>query len=197
MLACLALVIVQLVNIQVVRAPALRASAFNPRNAGKQYDNQRGDITPPMAPFWRSPSDRPPAPTTMRGCIPRALCMRRLSAIRRHTTKPPASRTSTTTRHHPHAPGPDTLADTRVRPAPVVERQPDPDDRSDPSTGCPHCSQPDRRIEQGCSRLRREPENRSGPGRLLHTDVRPRCPGVAGCRGREARRLRRLQPEGL
>lgn len=44
MLACLALVILQLVNIQVVRAPALRASAFNPRNAGKQYDNQRGDI---------------------------------------------------------------------------------------------------------------------------------------------------------
>ncbi len=44
MLVCLALIIVQLVNIQVVKAPALHASAFNPRNAGKHHDNQRGDI---------------------------------------------------------------------------------------------------------------------------------------------------------
>ena len=45
MVACFALAIVQLVNIQVVKAPALRASAANPRNAGKQYDNQRGTIS--------------------------------------------------------------------------------------------------------------------------------------------------------
>ena len=40
----LALVIVQLVNIQLVKGPALRSSSYNPRNQGKQYDNQRGDI---------------------------------------------------------------------------------------------------------------------------------------------------------
>jgi peptidoglycan glycosyltransferase len=44
MVVCLGLVVVQLVNIQVVKAPALRESAFNPRNGGKQYDNQRGEI---------------------------------------------------------------------------------------------------------------------------------------------------------
>ena len=44
MVICFGLAIVQLVNIQVVKAPALRASASNPRNEGKQYDNQRGDI---------------------------------------------------------------------------------------------------------------------------------------------------------
>ena len=40
----LSLVILQLVNIQVVKAPALRASTFNPRNQGKALDNQRGNI---------------------------------------------------------------------------------------------------------------------------------------------------------
>jgi peptidoglycan glycosyltransferase len=44
MVVCLGLVIVQLVNIQVVKAPALRASPYNPRNQGKQYNNQRGGI---------------------------------------------------------------------------------------------------------------------------------------------------------
>ncbi len=44
MVLCFALAMVQLVNIQVVKAPGLRASAANPRNAGKQYDNQRGNI---------------------------------------------------------------------------------------------------------------------------------------------------------
>jgi penicillin-binding protein A len=44
MVLCFGVAIVQLVNIQVVKAPALRASASNPRNAGKQYDNQRGSI---------------------------------------------------------------------------------------------------------------------------------------------------------
>ena len=44
MVVGLGLVIVQLVNIQLVKAPSLRASAFNPRNQGKQYDNQRGNI---------------------------------------------------------------------------------------------------------------------------------------------------------
>jgi peptidoglycan glycosyltransferase len=44
MIVCLAAVIVQLVNIQLVRGPALRESAANPRNASKVYDNQRGNI---------------------------------------------------------------------------------------------------------------------------------------------------------
>ena len=44
MIVCLAAVIVQLINIQLVRGPALRASANNPRNASKIYDNQRGNI---------------------------------------------------------------------------------------------------------------------------------------------------------
>jgi penicillin-binding protein A len=44
MVVCLVLVIVQLVNIQVVKAPSLRTSAFNPGNEGTQYDNERGDI---------------------------------------------------------------------------------------------------------------------------------------------------------
>jgi peptidoglycan glycosyltransferase len=44
MIVCLSAVIVQLVNIQLVRAPALRDSANNPRNSSKVYDNQRGNI---------------------------------------------------------------------------------------------------------------------------------------------------------
>jgi peptidoglycan glycosyltransferase len=41
---CLSLVVVQLVNIQFVKGPALRASASNPRNQGKGLNNQRGSI---------------------------------------------------------------------------------------------------------------------------------------------------------
>jgi penicillin-binding protein A len=41
---CLSLVIAQLVNIQLVKAPALQTSANNPRNAGENADNQRGKI---------------------------------------------------------------------------------------------------------------------------------------------------------
>jgi len=44
MAVCLALVIVQLVNIQLVRGPSLRASASNPANASKVFQNQRGNI---------------------------------------------------------------------------------------------------------------------------------------------------------
>ena len=44
MVICLGLVVVQLVNIQLVKAPALRASPYNPQNEGKAYNNQRGDI---------------------------------------------------------------------------------------------------------------------------------------------------------
>ncbi len=44
MVICFGLTIVQLVNIQVVKAPSLRASAANPRNEGKQTENQRGNI---------------------------------------------------------------------------------------------------------------------------------------------------------
>jgi peptidoglycan glycosyltransferase len=44
MIVCLAAVIVQLVNIQLVRGPALRQSAANPRNASKIYNNKRGNI---------------------------------------------------------------------------------------------------------------------------------------------------------
>jgi cell division protein FtsI/penicillin-binding protein 2 len=40
----LSLVVVQLVNIQFVKGPALRASASNPRNQGKALNNQRGSI---------------------------------------------------------------------------------------------------------------------------------------------------------
>jgi peptidoglycan glycosyltransferase len=43
-MALFGLVIIQLVNIQYNRAPALRASSFNPRNEAKAADNQRGDI---------------------------------------------------------------------------------------------------------------------------------------------------------
>jgi peptidoglycan glycosyltransferase len=41
---CFGLIVVQLVNIQFVKAPALRASPYNPRNEGQQFDNQRGSI---------------------------------------------------------------------------------------------------------------------------------------------------------
>jgi penicillin-binding protein A len=44
MLLCFSLVLVQLVNIQFIKAPALRASPDNPRNEGQQYDNLRGNI---------------------------------------------------------------------------------------------------------------------------------------------------------
>jgi len=41
---CFSLVIIQLVNIQFVRAPSLRASVYNPRNRAKVFDNVRGSI---------------------------------------------------------------------------------------------------------------------------------------------------------
>jgi peptidoglycan glycosyltransferase len=44
MITCFAVAIVQLVNIQLVEAPALRASPDNPRNAVEAADNFRGDI---------------------------------------------------------------------------------------------------------------------------------------------------------
>jgi penicillin-binding protein A len=44
MLLCFSLVLVQLVNVQFLRAPALRASSYNPRNISQKYDNDRGDI---------------------------------------------------------------------------------------------------------------------------------------------------------
>jgi peptidoglycan glycosyltransferase len=44
MLLCFGAVIVQLVNIQYAKAPQLRASPNNPRNAAKSDDNFRGDI---------------------------------------------------------------------------------------------------------------------------------------------------------
>jgi peptidoglycan glycosyltransferase len=45
MMICFALVIVQLVNIQYRKAPALAASPFNPRVAALRFDNLRGTIT--------------------------------------------------------------------------------------------------------------------------------------------------------
>jgi penicillin-binding protein A len=63
MIVCLSAVIVQLVNIQLVRAPALRDSANNPRNSSKVYDNQRGNICASdgtlLAQSVRSASARP------------------------------------------------------------------------------------------------------------------------------------------
>jgi peptidoglycan glycosyltransferase len=44
MMACFALAIVQLVNIQYAKAPGLRASPNNPRSVEKAADNLRGDI---------------------------------------------------------------------------------------------------------------------------------------------------------
>jgi penicillin-binding protein A len=44
MMACFALAIVQLINVQLVKAPALAASAGNPRNAARKADDMRGDI---------------------------------------------------------------------------------------------------------------------------------------------------------
>jgi peptidoglycan glycosyltransferase len=44
MTVCFCLVVIQLVNVQFVKAPALRASPYNPRNVAKVFDNQRGDI---------------------------------------------------------------------------------------------------------------------------------------------------------
>ena len=44
MLLAFALVIVELVNIQLVKAPSLRASLYNPRNQTEVYNNDRGNI---------------------------------------------------------------------------------------------------------------------------------------------------------
>ena len=44
LMVCLGLVIAQLVNIQLVEAPSLRASVNNPSNQSKVYDNNRGNI---------------------------------------------------------------------------------------------------------------------------------------------------------
>jgi peptidoglycan glycosyltransferase len=45
LMLCFALVIVQLVNIQLRRAPALATSPFNPRVSDQHFDNLRGTIT--------------------------------------------------------------------------------------------------------------------------------------------------------
>lgn len=44
MVACLGLVIVQLVNIQLVRAKSLATSPYNPRISSQRYNNPRGEI---------------------------------------------------------------------------------------------------------------------------------------------------------
>ena len=44
LVVCLGLVIAQLVNIQLVKAPSLRASVNNPGNQSKVDDNNRGNI---------------------------------------------------------------------------------------------------------------------------------------------------------
>jgi peptidoglycan glycosyltransferase len=44
LVVCFGSVIVQLVNIQYAKGPALSASADNPRNEGKAAENFRGDI---------------------------------------------------------------------------------------------------------------------------------------------------------
>ncbi|HEX3794642.1 MAG TPA: hypothetical protein VHV57_09085, partial [Acidimicrobiales bacterium] len=44
LIVCFVLVLLQLVNIQVRKASSLNASAENPRNLAKQFDNDRGTI---------------------------------------------------------------------------------------------------------------------------------------------------------
>ncbi len=44
LILCFTLILLQLVNIQVRQASSLNASANNPRNITKQYDNNRGVI---------------------------------------------------------------------------------------------------------------------------------------------------------
>ncbi len=44
MMVCFALVVVQLVNIQLVKAPSLASSQYNPRVASQKFDNPRGTI---------------------------------------------------------------------------------------------------------------------------------------------------------
>jgi penicillin-binding protein A len=44
MIACLGLVVIQLVNIQLVRGKSLASSSSNPRVASQRYDNARGEI---------------------------------------------------------------------------------------------------------------------------------------------------------
>jgi peptidoglycan glycosyltransferase len=44
LLLAFTLVVAQLVNIQLVKAPSLQTSAFNPRNQAKSFDNNRGNI---------------------------------------------------------------------------------------------------------------------------------------------------------
>ena len=45
MVACLGLVVAQLVNIQLVKAKQLQTSPYNPRVAVLRFDNPRGTIT--------------------------------------------------------------------------------------------------------------------------------------------------------
>ena len=52
LVVCLGLVIAQLVNIQLVKAPSLRASVNNPGNQSKVDDNNRGNIYLSDGTFW-------------------------------------------------------------------------------------------------------------------------------------------------
>ena len=101
MILCLSAVVVQLVNIQLVRGPSLRESAANPRNASKVYDNQRGNIYASdgtlLAQSVRAPSAHPYL-YVRRSRRDRSI--RRLLAIHPSITERQGSRTSTTSNSH-------------------------------------------------------------------------------------------------
>ena len=126
MLVCLGLVIVQLVNIQVVKAPGLRTSGFNPRNAGKQYDNQRGDINASdgtlLAESVRSSAS---AYHFVREYPQGSLYAQIVGYSSAYYGTAGIENEYNDAAHHPHPPRSDAFADAGIHPAPHLEGQPD------------------------------------------------------------------------
>ena len=197
MLGCLGLVIVQLVNIQVVMAPGLRKSAFNPRNAGRQYDNQRGNIFASdgtlLAESVRSSSTaylyarEYPQGSLYSQVVGYSSAYYGTAGIENQYNQQ-LTPTPCPPRRSPRR---------RLQPLQTSHRQPtltiDPTCRQTAGAALKQIDG----NEQGRGRVRVESNDRRGPGRLLMPTFDPECAGLAERRRPESGRLRLLQPEGL
>ena len=153
MVICFGLAIVQLVNIQVVKAPSLRASDANPRNEGKQYENQRGDIYASDGTLLAESVKSSSGPYHyMREYPQGSLYSQVVGYSDEYYGTGGIENQYNSYLVDPHAAGPDLLAGARVHPVGDVERQSDAYDRSESPTDGADCPEPDHRVKQGCRR---------------------------------------------
>ena len=122
MVACLGLVIVQLVNIQLLKAKQLQTSPYNPRVAAQKDDNDRGTIDTAdgtvLAQSVPTPTstNRTDTHTTTSGSTSKdRSTLASLATILRSTTAPAGSRSSTTPTSAPDQQAPQTLSQLLFR----------------------------------------------------------------------------------